>query len=308
VGVALDHGGRGDQDVNDLAAVGVRRSVLAHDVRVQEATLSSEVPDREIVLRLLAESGNRLVVSVGWGYDRAAAAVAADYPDHTFAVLGGEADGDGVASVRFADEEGAFLVGAAAALTSESGRVGILIDRDDARGRRHQAGYAAGARHVRPDVVVDVSVLDDAPVATGVTDAAVVREIAVLQYQAGADVVYEASGVGMIIGVLEAVRRLEDDGRQHWAIASGTDQYDLVSDVAKTRLLTTMRHQYDRALEEAVTSYVEDGGPEGTTVLGLAAGGVGYTLSGGHLDAVNDQLQVLRRAIIAGDIEVPTEP
>lgn len=305
VGIAYGPGGRGDRAENDLASIGVQRSVVAHDVRVQEAALSDEVPDREVLLRLLAEGGNRLTVGIGPGYDRAVVPVAEDYPDHHFVVVGGEATGDNVAAVRFADEQGAFLVGAAAALTSETGRIGILVERADERARRHRAGYAAGARHVRPDVEVDLWVIDDAPVDTAATEVAVARELAVLLYEAGADVVYEAAG-GKVVGVLEAIRRLEADGRQRWAIGSGTDQYDEVSETAQSRLLTTMRSRLDLAVEVAVTGYVERGGPSGTTVLGLAEGGVGYTDSGGHLDVVDDQLQALRRQIIAGEIEVPT--
>jgi basic membrane protein A and related proteins len=306
VGVAYEHGGRGDGAENDLAAAGVRRAVAAHDVRVQEAAPSDEVTDREVLLRLLAERGRGLVLAVGPAYERWVAPVAADYPEHTFVVVGGEGGEGNVASVRVAEEEGAFLVGAAAALTSASGRLGVLVETDDARARRHQAGFAAGARHVRPDVGVEVAVLDQAPEGLAATDDAVARELAVLQIQGGADVVYDASG-RRVRGVLEAIRRVQD-GVPRWAVGSGTDQFDQVSEDAQARLLTTMLTHPDRAVEVAVAAYVEEGGPEGVTVLGLAEGGVGYTLSGGHLDPVDAQLQELGRQVVAGDIVVPAAP
>ncbi|MDO8363083.1 MAG: BMP family ABC transporter substrate-binding protein, partial [Actinomycetota bacterium] len=40
----------------------------------------------------------------------------------------------------------------------------------------------------------------------------------------------------------------------------------------------------------------------------LKVDGVGYSTSGGFVDDIGDQLEEIKAAIIAGEIEVPTAP
>ena len=84
--------------------------------------------------------------------------VAEHYPDTHFAIIDDSslADVANVASLVFAEEQGSFLVGAAAALKSEAGHIGFVGGVETPLIAKFQAGYEAGAKAVNPDITIDV--------------------------------------------------------------------------------------------------------------------------------------------------------
>ena len=83
---------------------------------------------REERLRTFADDGYDPIIAVGFAYAGSVGKVAAEYPDVHFAIIDDSslADVPNVASLVFAEEQGSFLVGAAAALKSEAGHVGFV--------------------------------------------------------------------------------------------------------------------------------------------------------------------------------------
>src|SRR5207245_1073111 len=57
-------------------------------------------------------------------------------------------------ALKFKEEQGSYLVGAIAALTSKTGTIGFLGGMDIPLIHKFEAGYVAGARKVRPDIRV----------------------------------------------------------------------------------------------------------------------------------------------------------
>jgi basic membrane protein A and related proteins len=310
VGVVYDLGGRGDQSFNDAAAAGLDQAVDELGISQPEELEPDEGGEnREELLRLLAEEGTDLAFAVGFLFGDSVTAIAPEFPDTTFAIIDSVVEGDNVASLVFAEEEGSFLVGAAAALTSETGKVGFLGGVEIDLIKKFEAGFAAGARHVNPDVEVDVKYISQPPDFSGFNDPAKGKEIASAQFSAGADVVYHAAG-GSGQGLFEAAKEASAGGTQHWAIGVDSDQYNIVDDDLKEFVLTSMLKKIEVAVFETIQAMSEGEDVGGrTTVFDLASDGVGYSTSGDHLSSeVIDQLEDLKAQIVAGDIEVPTSP
>ena len=59
-----------------------------------------------------------------------------------------------MASLVFAEEQGSFLVGAAAALKSQTGTIGFIGGVENELIQKFEAGYAAGAQAVNPDIEI----------------------------------------------------------------------------------------------------------------------------------------------------------
>src|SRR5690349_447507 len=124
VGMAYDVGGRGDQSFNDSAAAGLDQAVEEFGIETQESEAEDGEDEsaREERLRTFADNGYNPIIAVGFAYSASVAKVAPEYPDVQFAIIDDEAAvGDNVANLVFAEEQGSFLVGAAAALKSEAG-------------------------------------------------------------------------------------------------------------------------------------------------------------------------------------------
>jgi len=317
VGLTFDIGGRGDQSFNDSAAAGIDDAVDEMGITFSEAEPNTDGSNRAELLQLQADQSD-LVLAIGFLFAGDVVAAAGDNPDTNFAVVddamldfdnGAVPFADNIAGLTFAEEQGSFLVGAAAALKSESGTVGFiggvggfgLIE-------KFEAGFNAGAQAVNPDITIIPQYITMAPDFDGFFAADRAKEIALTMYGQGADVVYHAAG-GSGAGLFEAAKeQSESSGSKVWAIGVDSDQYNTSSEEVREYILTSMLKRVDVAVLEATRSQVNGEFTSGNTVYDLSVDGVGYSTTGGFIDDIVDDLEDFKSQIIDGDIVVPTEP
>jgi basic membrane protein A len=232
-------------------------------------------------------------------------AVTADYPDTTFAIVDdASVEAPNLTSLVFAEEQGSFLVGAAAALTSQTGQLGFIGGVQIELIQKFEAGFVAGATEVNPDVAVDVKYISQPPDFSGFNDPGTGKEIALGQFGAGADVIYHAAG-GSGGGLFEAATETGDV----WAIGVDSDQYLTAEPAVQGSILTSMLKRVDVAVFEAIKAFSEGTLEPGVQTFDLSNDGVGYSTSGEFLsEDIVAQLDELKAQIVAGDIEVPTAP
>lgn len=316
VGLTYDIGGRGDQSFNDSAAAGLDLAKTEIGVTASEAEPNADGSNRAELLRLQADN-SALVIAVGFLFEEDVKTVAAEYPDVNFAVIdaamldfdnGAVPFGDNIAGLTFAEEQGSFLVGAAAALKSTTGKVGFiggvggfgLIE-------KFEAGFAAGAKAVNPDIEIVAQYITMAPDFDGFFAADRAQQIALEMYGQDADIIYHAAG-GSGAGLFEAAKTFSAGGTKVWAIGVDSDQYATADPAVQEFILTSMLKRVDVSVFEITKAQAEDAFEAGNTVYDLSVDGVGYSTSGGFIDDITDQLEDFKAQIIAGDIVVPTEP
>ena len=305
VGMAYDVGGRGDQSFNDSAAAGLDQAIDEFGMESQESEAEDGEAEsaREERLRTFADAGYDPIIAVGFAYAASIGKVAEEYPDVHFAIIDDSSvEADNVASLVFAEEQGSFLVGAAAALKTETDQIGFVGGVETPLIQKFEAGYIAGAESINPDIEVDVTYLTQVPDFSGFGDPAKGKTAAEGMYDNGADIVYHAAG-GSGGGVFEAA---SESG--NWAIGVDSDQYNTADPSVQESILTSMLKNVNVAVYEYL-SQVNDGDfPSGVTTYDLAVDGVGYSTSGGFVDDIVDQLDELKQQIIDGEISVPTAP
>jgi hypothetical protein len=145
--VAYDIGGRGDKSFNDSAAEGLDRAVAEFGLEAKEVTVTTgSESEREDKLRLLAKAGYNPIIAVGFLYAGPIKTVATDYPNISFAIIDDSSvQMPNVSSLVFAEEQGSYLVGVAAALASKSGKVSYI---GGVRTPQHQKFEAADRKSV----------------------------------------------------------------------------------------------------------------------------------------------------------------
>lgn len=304
VGLAYDIGGRGDQSFNDAAAAGLDKAKAEFGVETKEAEATGGEPEsaKEERLRALASAGFNPVIAVGFAYSPAVAKVAKELPDTQFAIIDDAAAvGDNIANLLFAEEQGSFLVGAAAALKSESGNIGFVGGVDVPLIHKFEAGYEAGAKEVNPDVKIQVKYLTQPPDFSGFGDPAKGKTAAAGMYDAGADVVYQAAG-GSGGGVFEAAK-----AAGAMAIGVDSDQYNTADPAVRDVIITSMLKKVDVAVYDFISTVVDGNFAPGTVTYDLEKDGVGYSTTGGAIDDITDKLDDYKQQIIDGSITVPTE-
>jgi basic membrane protein A len=305
IGMVYDVGGRGDLSFNDMAYEGLSRAAREFGARVEVKDLEPAAggENREELLRLLAGEKYDLILGIGFLFTDSITRVAKDFPGVKFAIVDGFIDKEpNVASLLFSEHEGSFLVGAAAALKSKTGRIGFVGGMRIPLIEKFEAGYIAGAKYINPAI----EVFSDYAGTTGEAfrDPVKGRELATAQYDRGADIIYHASG-GTGIGVFEAAV-----AKGKLAIGVDADQSLTAREEQRGRILTSMMKRVDVAVYETIKALVEGRFQAGVRTFGLAEGGVGYAINDHNRAQIEDitaRLDELRAQIIAGTIKVPSD-
>jgi basic membrane protein A and related proteins len=311
VGLAYDIGGRGDLSFNDSAAAGLEKAIS--DLGLQQANTrelaaaENESEDAAATrLRQLVADGFNPVIAVGFKYATALQTVAAENPNVQFAIVDdATVELPNVTPLVFAEEQGSFLVGAAAALKTTSCQIGFVGGVDVPLIHKFEAGYVAGAKAVAPNIEVDVDYISPAGDFSGFNDSARGTEVARGQLDGGADIVYQAAGASGQ-GVFEAVNTATTPDAQKFAIGVDSDQYNTVAAPVNEVIMTSMLKRVDVAVFNYINAVA--GGSTGSLpeAFDLSVDGVGYSTSGGKIDDITDQLDAYKAAIISGEIKVPS--
>jgi basic membrane lipoprotein Med (substrate-binding protein (PBP1-ABC) superfamily)/DNA-binding SARP family transcriptional activator len=303
---------------NDMIEAGFDRATSRFDIRA--ARVTANLLMLESILRKLAEDGIPLIVV---GYGRTAAPgldpVAKDFPDTRFVVLDLRGELPNVVYLTLSDEQGSFLVGAAASLKSRTRVIGFIGGMDIDLIWRFQAGYEAGARAVDPATDVRTRYLTEWPDSSGFSSPTLATRAANELFGQGADVIYHAAG-NSGVGLFEAARaRSIEQGEHLWAIGVDTDQYHSLRALDglsgefdlgawQSHVLTSMVKREDRAMYVALQDYARGTLIPGIHEFDLAAGGVDISYSGGFIDDIRSEIETMRERIISGEIVVPLVP
>lgn len=311
VGLALDVGGLGDKSFNDAANRGLQQAideglVAEENTNLIETNQTGSNRDANVVN--LADSGYDLILGIGFSFSPGIDKIAGDYPDQFFGVIDGfSAEAPNVANLTFKEHEGSFLVGAAAAMKSESGTIGFLGGQEGTGLiEKFEAGYVAGAEAVNPDIEVLVEYIGDSVQAF--VDPTKGEALSRKMYDAGADVVYHAagqSGLGLFKAAVDA---------DALAIGVDSDQSLTASPAQQELILTSMLKRVDTAVYEAIKQVVDDDWQSGTQIYGLAEEGVDYAVNefNDNDDLLSSDIQAkldeYKQQIIDGEITVPEKP
>lgn len=306
VGLAYDVGGRGDASFNDAAAAGVDRAEQELGLAgVQEATASPKEAEsaRRARLSQMASNGRNPIVAVGFDYEKAVNAVAKKFPRTKFAIVDAPAGGPNVTSLVFAEHEGSFLAGVAAAYKSKTCHVGFVGGVDTPLIQKFEAGFVQGAKAAAPDITIESDYLTPAGDISGFQDPAKGNLKAKGQLDKGADVVYHAAGASGK-GVFQAVKAA---GAK--AIGVDSDQYkDKTLAGVRDVIMTSMVKRVDVAVYDFIRAVAKNDLSTLPEVFDFSVDGVGYATSGGQVDDIADVLDGYKQQIVDGKIKVSDKP
>ncbi len=312
VGVAYDAAGLGDGGFNDLTQSGALAAEADFGIKLFELNQVKQNGDLLEQTKVIQRQAKRsdLVVAVAFTYLDAVDAVAATETDTNFVIIdsGLENQPPNVLSATMATNEGSFLVGAAAALESETGTIGFVGGVDIPVIFEFRDGFVAGVEQIDSSATVMIDYVSSAPDLGGFQDPARAYEIAMGMYEDGADVVFQAAG-GSGIGVIAAARDHSlASGGEAWAIGADFDQYLTVGPDLQAYVLTSMVKNVDVVTYDVIASQVDGSFAGGYDRWDLARDGVDYATSGGFLTDHIATLEGLRQDIIDGTIVVPGAP
>lgn len=263
-------GNLGDKSYNDSCNEGAQKAKkeLGVEIKNLEGTTADEW---EANFLAAAEGGYDLVLCSNSNFEEYLKEYADDYPDVNFAIIDTVVDAPNVQSITFAQNQGSFLAGAAAAMftkctdingVNDKNVIGWVGGMDIPVLHDFYVGYEQGAKYIDPDITILQSF------AGSWNDPLKGKELTLAQYDQGADIVMNvASGTGT--GVLEAAKEAD-----LYAIGVDLNQ----DNDQPGHILTSMVKRVDTASYSVIKSVV-DGSFEGgkTSYLEVANDGVSLT-------------------------------
>ncbi|ESP89798.1 BMP family lipoprotein [Candidatus Halobonum tyrrellensis] len=313
VAIVSSPAGFGDGAFNDLALEGLETAAEEYDVRIQEVEETNQSNYGTVQSRL-AESGNPdydLIVMVGYQHTQALESNAADYPDQYWMLINDYVDQPNVAGYTWANHEMSYQAGVVAgtmtsrefshegnATEPDSATVGFVGGVDGALINAFERAYVAGAEYVNEDVDVRVGYIGN------YTDTQTANNIASSQYDAGADIVYQAAAAAGQ-GVFQAAQNAD-----RFAIGVDADQSTTLPDYQDVIMASAVKLINEGTREVALAVAEDDwSSVQGQNVVGLEEDAVSVVLGqaiGPELpDEVTQNLQETKEAIIDGEITVP---
>ena len=293
--VVYDKAGKFDKSFNEAVYNGVKRFTADTGISVREVEPTNEA-QVEQGLKKLAKRGNSPIVAVGFAQAKAVSAAAQAYPDTKFTLIDMVVPEANVQNVVFKEHEGSFLVGALAALKSETGTIGFVGGMDIPLISRFGCGYEQGAKHINANITVLQKMTGSTPAAWGNPSKG--GEITRSQIEAGADVIFAAAG-GTGMGVYQAAA---DAGK----LAIGVDSNQ--NHLQPGTMLTSMVKRVGVAAYKSYADAKDGTWSAGVTAMGLAEGGVDWALDEHNRSLVTADMETkvnaIKASIIAGDIAV----
>ncbi|SKC83560.1 BMP family lipoprotein [Maledivibacter halophilus] len=299
----------GDKSFNDSAYEGIKKA--QEDFNLEVKVMESKVPsDWESNLVAMAAADYDIVIGVSTQLQDIIKKHASEFSDVKFGIIDAVVDEPNVMSATFAQNEGSFLAGAAAAMFTQKTDIpnvnsekiiGWVGGMDIPVLHDFLVGYKQGAKHIDPEMKILTSF------AGTFNDPLKGKELTLAQYSQGADIVMNvASNTGN--GILEAAKETGN-----YAIGVDLNQ----DNVYPGSILTSMLKRVDRASYLMVESIAKDSFKGGEVVnMDISNGGVGLTDMSVMKEALGDKfpqdildkIKELTEEVKSGEIEVESYP
>jgi basic membrane protein A len=308
VGLLFDITGRGDQSFNDSAACGLDRAAKDFKIAPKEYPPSTGEQDRAPRINLASTTDkNELIIGVGFLWATPLEAAAKANPSIKYAQIDSVVNQPNVTSLVFAEEQGSFLVGAAAALKTKTNKVGFIGGVENTLIKKFAAGFQAGVKAAKSNVTVQVKYITPDGDFTGFNKPDAAQEIARGMFDSDIDVIYAAagsSGTGMFKAAKEHTDRV-GQSKTVWGIGVDSDQALTVGADLAPYVLTSMLKRVDVAVYETIKAFTSGTLAAGTQVFDVKRDGVGYATTGDHIKDITGKLDDFKKDIIDGKITVP---
>jgi basic membrane protein A len=245
--LAYDTGGPGDSSFNDAAQSGLKVAAKKFQFTLETTVTSGDAKDRTDRLTALVKKECAIVIAVGTGYASTLKELSREYPETQFAILNdATVDALNVTSIVFADVQGAYLAGYAAALASKSGKVAMVGY--TSQKELFEKGFAPGAKSANKSIVATIKYISSS--ASSATTQLL---------RSGHDVIYltTTGSATEVFGAIVSSNSASKNKSTAGIITVEPDQFLSVTASTKKFVLATVVKRIDLALIDLLTKTLD---------------------------------------------------
>ncbi|QVK19428.1 BMP family ABC transporter substrate-binding protein [Mycoplasmatota bacterium] len=272
-------------------------------------------------IKNLVDAGHDIIITPGYKFETAILEAQDTYENVKFVLIDGipnngafdetrvEKVSDNTVSIYFAEQQAGFLAGVAAALSTETNKLGFIGGMEIPAVQKFGWGFVAGVAYANENFDTNAEVIDYVYQGT-FKDTAAGQSLAAGMYDKGIDVIFTAAG-GVGVGVFTEAKNRADSGDKVWVVGVDSDQYDLgkYGDLSKSVTLTSALKRVDVAAYDSIAKLATDKWSDfGGKVLNLdiTDNAVGLPIDNPNLsDATQDKCDEAAKDLKDGKITVP---
>ena len=256
-------------------------------------------------LRQATDEGYDVIAATGFTWADALGQVAKDNPNQKYMIIDvGWLQGSNILQAVYAEHEGSYLVGAAAALKAkEDGvnnpRFGFIGGVPGATITKFEVGFVQGVLSVIPNA----QIMDYYVNSWG--EPALAKTQAKNWYDSGIYAIYSAAG-GSGNGTIAQAKEYRSAGRNVWAIGVDSDQHEEgLYNSTESAVLTSMLKRVETSLVYGLNAIKNNSFRGEVITFDIAKDGVGYSTTNPALSkGIVDQLETLKQQIVSGQIKI----
>lgn len=296
-------GGLGDFGFNDAAQKGVKTLASEYGCTYTEYEPKSNA-EVEAQVMAIAQSGEYdLIIGVGYDNQGAIDKASEACPDQKFLIVQGMVDRENVITVAEYMEQQGYMAGLYVGnmilnsdydLSADNAKVGFILGTESDNNTKKFIGFQAGLKSLIPDAEVLYKVNGSW------TDTAKAKELALACYDEGAQIVWHLTGAAGK-GCFEAAAE-----RDLYVLGCNGNQ----NEWDPVHCLASMQNALDVQIASNAKTIIDGQFQGGIRKMGFEDGIYYVDLEGTDAvspDAVLEAVQAGIDAVVAGDIEIPTD-
>ncbi len=302
VGLVTAFGKVDDHGLNQSAWEGV---VQARDEGLIDKTdfiETIDARDHAKNIRTFAENGYDLIVTVGLSLDEETRLAADEWPGAAFVGVDQPADEPrpNLATISFPEDQGGFLAGALAALTTQTGKIAALCEQESIPSMwRACEGFRAGVRFANPDIRARIMYKSEGGTAEFFNDPKWGNEQALFMIGEGVDILFAAGG--------ETARAALETASAHGVYVIGVDEEMFYQLKSPDLALSSVLQQAAPKVYELIR-LAKEGAFPGGDVIGAYALGPYHSLGRLIPPTVQERIEQIRLGLMDGSIQTNVSP
>ena len=319
VGMVTDAGTIDDKSFNQGTWEGIQKAEKDLGIEKNYMQPAGETEANYLTeIQNLYDAGYKFIVTPGFKFETAIYKAQTQYEDAKFVIIDGEPnDGndnyviaDNTVAIYFAEEQGGFAAGVAAAVELQSGELGFIGGMEIPAVQKFNYGFQQGVAYANENYGTNVSLKAENIVYSGsFSDTALGQQLAAQMYDNGVKVIFAAAG-GVGTGVITEAKTRVVNGEEAWVIGVDSDQYDDgIYEGNKSVVLTSAIKKIDEAAYQIIEDEINGEFPGGQVLRFDAKNdAVGIPSENPNLseDTITKVNEVIN-AIKADEVEVKTE-
>ena len=304
VGLVTAYGTVDDHGLNQSAWEGVQQALAENIIDTADFIETIDARDRAKNIQTFLLNDYDLIITVGNSMDEDTRLAADEWPDRLFIGVDQPQTESrpNLAGLVFPEDQGGFLAGALAALTTQTGKVAALCELEEIPSMwRYCEGFRSGVFYANPDMRARVLYKSEGGIGELFNDPAWGEEQALFILEGGVDILFAAGG--------ETARAALETAASRAVYVIGADE-DMYYQVGKPDfVLSSVVKQAGLGVYELIKLAVENRLPVGETRGGYALGPY-HSLERQIQPTVRERLEQIRRGLADGSIPtgVPAEP